>query len=140
MGAIAKCIDAGYKPWKSVNGTSLANHHQACTRMLRADYCGTGASYTTDGMALNVLDSLGIQRDTRGSTPQYDWTFDAEWDADGARCIDDYRAQRPDCFSAKNRCRFSSTFTSGTLIKNFSSTCRDCGGSVFLNGTSLTGL
>jgi uncharacterized protein YjbI with pentapeptide repeats len=80
-GAIAKCALWGYRPWATYNGTALANYHQACTRMVRADYCGTGKSYTKTGNRINFYDELGIQQDTEN------WMFEAEWDANGARCI-----------------------------------------------------
>ena len=44
--ALAKCVELGYKPWKTVGGVSLRDHHQACTRMIRADYCGDGKAWT----------------------------------------------------------------------------------------------
>ena len=60
--------------------TSLADYHQACTRMLRADYCGDGTPHTVDGTLINIYDGIGIQRDTD------DWAFEAEWTTTGARC------------------------------------------------------
>jgi len=79
--AIAKCVEMGYKPWVSIAGVSLAAHHQSCTRMLRADYCGDGTSYTTNGRIINVYDALGVQQDTEN------WGFEAEWGTDGAVCF-----------------------------------------------------
>jgi hypothetical protein len=80
-GAIAKCALWGYRPWATYNGVPLAHYHQACTRMVRADYCGTGKSYTTTGSRINFYDELGIQQDTES------WVFEAEWDQNGARCF-----------------------------------------------------
>jgi ADYC domain len=80
-GAIAKCALWGYRPWANYNGVSLAAYHQACTRMVRADYCGTGQSYTKTGNPINFYDELGIQQDTEN------WFFEAEWDMNGARCF-----------------------------------------------------
>jgi ADYC domain len=38
-GAIGKCVRFGYKPWKTtLEGVSLWAYHEACTRMVRADY------------------------------------------------------------------------------------------------------
>jgi hypothetical protein len=88
--AIAKCVRFGYKPWASVGGVSLAAYHQACTRMVRADYCGDGTSHTVDGQWVNVYDALELQRDTEA------WALEAVWDAEGARCIASRtRAQAP---------------------------------------------
>ncbi|MGJ3245538.1 MAG: ADYC domain-containing protein [Elainellaceae cyanobacterium] len=79
-GALAKCVRWGYKPWETVNGESLRTYHQACTRMVRADYCGNGIGHTQDGTSIDVYDRLGIQLpvDDDGMT------FEAAWDADGA--------------------------------------------------------
>jgi len=83
IGATAKCVEMGYKPWRSVHGVSLASYHQACTRMVRADLCGNGHSYTRDGRLINVYDGLGVQ--VRDSTMK--WAFEAEWTPSGARCM-----------------------------------------------------
>jgi uncharacterized protein YjbI with pentapeptide repeats len=80
-GALAKCVLWGYRPWATFNNVQLAAYHQACTRLVRADYCGDGTSYTQQGSRINLYDQLGIQQDTE------DWAFEAEWDAGGARCI-----------------------------------------------------
>lgn len=80
-GAIAKCTLFGYRPWASAGEAPLAPYHQACTRLLRGDYCGTGTPYTQNGNRVNLYDRLGIQKDTEN------WFFEAEWDANGARCI-----------------------------------------------------
>lgn len=80
--AIDKCVRMGYRPWAhTAAGFSLDTHHQACVRMVRADYCGNGISQTTDGRTINVYDDLGIQQDTEA------WLAEAEWDAAGARCV-----------------------------------------------------
>jgi hypothetical protein len=80
-GAVGKCVLWGYRPWKRFNGESLASYHQACTRLVRADYCGKGTSYTQNGRVINVYDHLGIQQDTEG------WVAEARWDEHGARCF-----------------------------------------------------
>jgi len=82
MGAVAKCVfPIGYKPWKSVNGVSLDRWHQACVRLIRADFCGDGTPYTVNGQRVNLYDGVGVQQDTR------DWLIEAEWDENGARCF-----------------------------------------------------
>jgi hypothetical protein len=87
---LAHCVDAGYAPWREAAVCSrpgrcqritLAAHHQACTRMMRADYCGDGASHTVDHTPVNAYDPLGVRFDSE------DWAFEAEWDEDGARCL-----------------------------------------------------
>jgi hypothetical protein len=81
VGAIGKCIEAGYRPWQSVDGESLDRYHQTCVRLLRADFCGTSVPHTVDGSLLNIYDNLGIQVDTEN------WMAEAEWNKDGATCI-----------------------------------------------------
>lgn len=82
-GVNAKCVRMGYKPWKSRDGTSLWDLHQACTRMLRADYCGDGAPHTRDGTQVELYDTVGIQSREPGSGLR----FEAGWRADGAVCV-----------------------------------------------------
>jgi hypothetical protein len=103
--ALGKCVTMGYMPWQEANfctadgsncqATTLASHHQACTRMLRADYCGDGTSYTVDNVELNVYDSMGLQVDTD------DWALEAEWDAQGAICATAQRIEtaQPTCWA-----------------------------------------
>ncbi len=86
--ALAKCVELGYKPWKSVGGVSLRNHHQTCTRMLRADYCGNGQPGTINGWSVNLYDNLGVQADTEGGN---EWVFEARWSPSGAMCVGEYR-------------------------------------------------
>jgi hypothetical protein len=117
--AIAKCVELGYKPWKTAVGVNLRNHHVACTRMLRADYCGNGSSYTADGMQINLYDALAVQRDTSA------WRMDAEWTANGARCVKQSSPPRvsvaaPACYTAKisSTCGALTSFALGTLLFN----------------------
>jgi len=88
--AIYKCIDFGYKSWTTVEHGDTRDHHEACTRLIRADYCGDGTSWTVDGTLVNVFDNLGVQPDTET------WPTEAEWDQDGARCLSHQRIQNMD--------------------------------------------
>ena len=118
--AIAKCVEMGYKQWKTAGGVNLQNHMVACTRMLRADYCGNGTSYTANGKQVDLYDNLGVQIDTQG------WNIEAEWTASGARCVAyglDTRLHASAkytvaCYNAKKSysCGSRSNFGSGTLI------------------------
>jgi hypothetical protein len=120
--AIAKCVEFGYKPWKTVGGVVLQNHHQACTRMLRADYCGDGKSWTVDGTTINLYDNLGVQSDTQA------WTAEAEWTAAGARYVTTTTRRRylmlgatvPACVPAKvsSTTGQSAHYSTGTLLIN----------------------
>ena len=113
--AIAKCMHFGYKPWATgADGQSLAGHHQACTRMVRADFCGDGESHTTDGQWVNLYDGAGVQSDTES------WSLEGEWNEDGARCFTSTtRAHAPvTCsgFTALPSCGDTAHFQSGTRL------------------------
>jgi hypothetical protein len=113
--ALAKCVEFGYKPWKKVRGQSLRRHHQACTRMLRADYCGDGTSWTANGTQINLYDALGIQLD------EATWAVDAEWTADGAICtnqIRDFQEGTPACVEVLEDPACGADFTGGALLIN----------------------
>ncbi len=99
--ALAKCVYAGYGPWAvaelSLGGqlvdVPMRPHFQACTRMLRADYCGDGTPHTQDGTAVNFYDDITIRNDN------LPWDLEAEWDEDGAICADTHRIRgmMPSC-------------------------------------------
>lgn len=114
FGAIGKCVELGYRPWGVFDGEALDAHHQACTRLMRADYCGDGTPNTQDGKIVNLYDSLGVQVDTE------DWTAEAEWDAEGARCLSPHNRGIIDvpCYDEKihDACGFRSSFPTGTLL------------------------
>jgi ADYC domain len=79
-GAVGKCVRWGYKPWKTLNGVSLAEYHQACVHLTPADYCGDGKGHTRNGTPIDVWDDLGIQKheDAPGMI------FEAAWSPKGA--------------------------------------------------------
>jgi hypothetical protein len=86
-GALAKCVRFGYKPWKTLNGRSLRDYHQACVRMVRADYCGDGTAHTHEGTPINIYDRLGVQQPD--VLPEM--RFEAAWGVDGAEYINHVR-------------------------------------------------
>ncbi len=104
-GVLAHCTQWGYRPWgeavsckkkgkkkgkkKKCKEVSLVDHHQACTRMARADYCGDGVSWTTPGTLIDVWDNLTPQINAR----TVEWEIEAEWTPDGAWCLNDIRQQ-----------------------------------------------
>jgi hypothetical protein len=120
---LEKCVEAGYKPWASVfvctdsrtcKWVSLKNYHQACTRMLRADYCGDGTSYTEQDVLVALFDGLGIRVDTE------EWNVEAEWDEDGAVCAQSSRISTltPTCEDSliDDACGDKSHFADGVLV------------------------
>lgn len=126
--ALAKCVEMGYRPWGTVPActgrvcanVSLADHHQACTRMVRADYCGNGTAHTRNGRPINVFDGIGIQDDTQPL-----WLMEAEWDASGARCVSIARRQLlnlPTCYLDRVvdnlLCGSRLRFQQGTMLMN----------------------
>ena len=94
--ALGKCSSLSYGPWRDdeyplidealdlgqsvpINAPDL---HEACTRMIRADYCGDGTPYTEDGTPNDVFDSYG-----KNSEWAPWWDLDAVWGPDGALCV-----------------------------------------------------
>jgi len=85
-GVIGKCILAGYKPWGKKGRYSLEDLHQACTRMMRADYCGDGRSHTRPGTTVEIQDDAGVLLATKGLSER-DAPFEAVWTPNGAWCM-----------------------------------------------------
>ena len=94
---LAKCVEWGYRPWASatrcVGGTctqvSLAEYHQACTRMARADYCGNGTPHTLNGTPIDVYDRLSAAVQSESTKGLSNWSIEAEWGPNGAVCVGD---------------------------------------------------
>jgi hypothetical protein len=83
-GAVGKCVRFGYRPWATgLDGQSLRSQHEACVRMVRADYGGSDEPWTRDGMTIDVFDPQGIQ--TADDAP--DLSFEAGWSPEGAVCV-----------------------------------------------------
>jgi hypothetical protein len=67
--------------------TTNANERQAALKMITADYCGTGYSFTETGTPLHwINDALWSDN----GAPQAS-TFEAKWDRTGALCLDNPR-------------------------------------------------
>lgn len=96
--SVAKCVELGYKPWSEstdkkgngFEGRAMPYYHDACVRMLRADYCGDGQSWTVEGQTIGLWDRKGIQ-----SEAHPDWTFEAAWSPWGAVCLETPRVEFP---------------------------------------------
>lgn len=76
-GALSKCTEWGYHGWDS---PAMAQTHQACTRAVRADFCGDGQANTYNGTQIDIYDVHGVE--ARATT----WPVEAEWGPDGAVC------------------------------------------------------
>ena len=90
--ALAKCVEWGYRPWDTRSGVSLHAYHQACTRAVRADYCGDGTPHTKNGTQIHVKDPLGVQK----ADPNKPYGVEAEWGPDGALCLNDENTRLAD--------------------------------------------
>jgi hypothetical protein len=116
-GAIAKCALWGYAPWNVGDA-----EHVACTRMVRADYCGDGTSWTRDGTPIDVTDVDGIQ--TLAGGPGM--SFEAGWTEHGAACVRTTRYEvlgahdetlLPSCWASLPRCdEAEAAFDAGALV------------------------
>jgi ADYC domain len=84
-GAQGKCVRFGYRPWEEQGGRAMLDHYNACVRMVRADYCGDGHSWTREGTPIDLWDALGIQRSDASGNAAY--SFEAGWTPDGAVCV-----------------------------------------------------
>jgi hypothetical protein len=96
-GAIAKCVEMGYKPQAYANAKDAAGNaqplqmeelHKACVRMVRADYCGDGMPHTVDGTSIDVADMMSIQLpDPNDTSAGLHYGPEAEWRSFGAACL-----------------------------------------------------
>ena len=121
-GAIGKCVEAAhYKPWAAAatGGQPLTPPpdselkcyartqelvHEACVRMVRADYCGNGVSHTVEGVGIDLWDESRINP----AQSEDVWGQEAEWTPNGARCLNDavmgrtsHDGERVDAYLAK---------------------------------------
>lgn len=87
--AAAKMKLANYSRFADYTGTGTAAsraQRQATIRMITADYCGDGTSFTSDGVALDWLNRIERVTPQHNSTPA--WAdVEAIWDEDGAICL-----------------------------------------------------
>lgn len=78
-GARGKCVRFGYRPWEPAE----RDLYDACTRMVRADYCGNAVATTRNGMLIDMFDDRRIE--TADNDPAQD--FEAGWTSRGAVCV-----------------------------------------------------
>jgi hypothetical protein len=74
-GAIVKCVRWGYPP-------AMRALHDACVRMVRADYGGNGATATRDGTRIAFCDRSGVHPCTGDGR-----IIEAAWSPTGATCV-----------------------------------------------------
>lgn len=93
---VAKCLRQGYSAYAS-DGRDKKILFEACTRMMRADYCGDGHSFTKDGSEVRLYDKKYVKKadvDKQIKKDHLDGKlrFEAEWDATkGAVCVAQFR-------------------------------------------------
>lgn len=90
---VAKCLRQGYSAYAS-DGHDKKILFEACTRMMRADYCGDGRSFTKDGSEVFLWDNKKVVtkdkalKDIADDQLQDKVDFEALWDATkGAICV-----------------------------------------------------
>lgn len=94
-GGIGRCEQWGYRPWLEAQVASsgtyekLVDAHQSCIYMKRADYCGTGDTYTEDGTMIGIDDNFTPAFQKSGGEK-----IEAVWGPKGAVCLSMQR--RPD--------------------------------------------
>ena len=97
---LATCAELGYAPWRIAGRISLRDHHAACVRMLRTDFCGDGTSWRDAAVTLEVADAIRI------NTADQSWSYDATWSARGATCAAPrtFAGATPRCFASLTDC------------------------------------
>ena len=81
-GAVGKAVAWGYHPWELP-----VAEFEAMVRVVRADYCGDGVSWTVPGTALQLTDVWDINQFADASAQT-----EAVWGPNGARCVGQRRA------------------------------------------------
>ncbi len=100
--AIAKMKLMGYDPNDAYGSTPP--QRQATLKMLTADYCGTGQSFTTIGQPLDWSDAMG--NFPGGWGPGYLQDIEARWDDEGALCLAEPRNSAYDHRAVETECGF----------------------------------
>jgi len=80
-GAVGKAVTWGYTPWDIT-----VDDFEASVRVVRADYCGNGQSWTTPGQPVQLQDAWGVNTFANASA-----STEAVWGINGARCLNQAR-------------------------------------------------
>jgi hypothetical protein len=96
-GAVGKAGNWGYRLEHLDHEHSM---FEAAVRMVRADYCGTGDSFTTPGQQVTLTDIFGYNHLAQS------YKTEAIWDPKGAACVYQPRlaAEWPDALSVIKMC------------------------------------
>ncbi len=88
-GALGKCVRFGFKPWGDnlPDGTSRWDLHQACSRAVRADYCGMGEGTTKNGTLIDIWDRYGVNPPDPAGDAEHRLSFEAAFSPEGAVCV-----------------------------------------------------
>lgn len=110
---VATCLKQGYREDGPPEKLSL---FEACTRMMRADYCGNGDTFTKDGTFISVWDNRAVSNREKVA----EMSFEAAWDERGAVCFARPRwdTKRPDCKTGRAPQRCDSADTAMSLFRN----------------------
>jgi trimethylamine:corrinoid methyltransferase-like protein len=81
--------------------------------MVRADYCGDGVSHTVEGVAIHVLDEIGIEE----VDPNAVYTIEAEWSSAGATCLNPESTRLTGASVTCELAACGESFASGGLIQ-----------------------
>lgn len=91
-GAVGKASLWGYRPdygaIPNEHGADALAAFEASVRMLRADYCGDGQSWTLPGTGVYVRDKMGVNDSLSGLFVWPGPQDEAVWGMDGALCVD----------------------------------------------------
>jgi ADYC domain len=112
---VATCLKQGYLD--DAGSEDRRALLEACTRMMRADYCGNGDSYTKDGTFIALWDN----RNFAAKTPREPLQFEGAWTPTGLACSARLRWSEeevgaPECLRDRPRPRCNSAEEAQSLF------------------------
>jgi hypothetical protein len=106
MGALGKCLhwpdgsDGGYYNFlENAPAGRAVQRFLTCVRAVRADYCGDGVTYTTDGTKIYLADIPHAGVWSVDHSHDAGFVLEATWDQNGAVCLNHARHEllSPEC-------------------------------------------